>query len=714
MSFRDILTYNLNQITPLVLVTLFLPFSLGVMSQNVILEPPPEEPEQIIHDDEIQQRIEALVEELDEEVDITELLSELELLRQRPVNLNMATADDLRRLFFLNDIQINNLILHRERFGNLLSMLELQTIDGFDLETIERIQPYVSVQEAIDRRQISITDMLQRGNSQFFLRYQQLREEQRGFSAIDPEELEANPNARYLGSPYRLYSRYRYTYYNNVSIGITAEKDPGEEFFRGSQPQGFDFYSGHVYLREIGRLKALALGDFQVQFGQGLALWSGLAFGKSSEAVNIKKNGLGLRQYTSVDENNFMRGTGATIALGSFEITGFYSSKARDANVLETDTISREALVITSLQQTGLHRTPRELENKNSVQETFYGSNITFRKPNYHLGLTSYMMELGAEFRRNLSYYNQFDLNSQTNWSAGVDYNYIFRNINFFGEAATSQSGGFAILNGVMMALDPKLSMSILHRKFTPDYQSLLSVAFSENTRVSNENGLYFGINARFSNQWSMNAYADHFSFPWMKFRTYSPSRGYDYLVQVNYRPERRVEIYARYRIRNKPLNSPDETIIRYPVDVTRQNIRLHFSYPVSPSFTFRNRIELVDFNHGNKRQNGFLIYQDIGYRNLASPWAITFRYAIFDTDGFDSRIYAYENDVLYAFSFPFYSDKGHRTYIVARYRVNRNVDIQARLAQTVYTNRNTIGSGLDQIDGNSRTEIKAQMRLRF
>lgn len=689
-------------------------FPFAVSAQQEEPETPPVIPEQILEEDDFHQRIENLIEESDEEIDATELIEELELLRQRPLNLNAASAEDLRRIFFLNDIQINNLIVHRNRFGNLISMMELQAIDGFDLETIRRIQPFVTVSEVVERRRFNISDILERGNSQYFLRYQQLFEEQRGFSPIDPEELEANPNARYLGSPYRLYSRYRFSWYNNLSIGVTAEKDPGEEFFRGTQPYGFDFYSAHFYLRDAGRIKTLAVGDYQVQFGQGLTLWSGLAFGKSSEAINVKKNGLGLRPYTSVDENNFMRGAGTTISLGNFEFTGFYSGKGRDANVIEFDTISQEALVITSLQQTGLHRTPRELENKNSVRETFMGSNITYRRQNFHVGLTGYYMELGAEFRRNLSFYNQFDFNDRTNWAVGADYNYIVRNFNIFGEAATSRSGGYAILNGIMMSLDPRLSMSILHRRFSPDYQSLLSVAFSENTRVANENGIYLGLNARFSREWTLNAYADHFTFPWMKFRTYAPSRGYDYLIQLNYRPERNLEMYARYRIRNKPLNSPDASVIRFLDDVKRQNIRLHASYPVSPSFTFRNRVELVYFEHGSNKQTGYLIYQDIGYRSFASPWAITARYAIFDTDGFDARIYAYENDVLYAFSFPFYSDKGHRAYIVARYRFNRNLDLQARLAQTVYTNRNQIGSGLDLIDGNTRTEIKAQMRLRF
>lgn len=706
--------FSLPKNTPLIFVpAFFLAAGLSGAFAQVLevpdtLQPPP------VNEELFQQRIESLAEEAEEELDYSELIEELEIFLRNPINLNFATADDLRRLFFLNDIQINNLLNHISMFGRLLSIYELQSVEGFDQETIRLLQPYVTVAEERFRRHFRLDDMLREGNSQFFLRYQQLLEEQRGFSPIEPEELEANPNARYLGSPFRLYSRYRFTYYNNLSIGMTAEKDPGEEFFRGTQSNGFDYYSGHVYVRDFGRLRAAVVGDFQVQFGQGLTLWSGLTFGKSGEAVDIKKNGLGLRPHTSVDENNFMRGTGVTVGFGDFELTGFFSSKSRDANVLEMDTVTGEALVITSLQQTGLHRTPRELENKNAVQERVYGGHLAWKRNNLNLGATAYRMELGAEFQRNLSFYNQFDFNDRTNTNFGFDYNYISRNFNFFGEAAMSENGGYALLNGVMMSLDPRLSVSLLHRKFSKDYQSLFAAAFSENTRVVNEDGLYLGINARLSQQWRISAYADHFSFPWMKFRTYLPSKGYEYLVQVNYRPSRGTEMYARYRNKNKPLNSEDPGMIRHLEDVVRQNFRFHISYPISPSFTLRNRIELVDFRFGERKEKGFTIYQDVIYRSFSSPLAVTLRYALFDTDGFDSRIYVYENDVLYASSFPYYADKGSRAYVLVRYRLNRNIDLYARLAQTWYSNRDSSGSGLDRIEGNTRTEIKAQLRIRF
>ncbi len=669
-----------------------------------------------IDEDAFYQRIESIVEELDEdaEIDFAELIEELEYYAQNPLNLNYAREEDLQRFFFLNTFQIHNLLSYISVHGRLISIYELQAIEGWDMETIELILPFVMVEEERPRRYFTFDDMMSEGESQMFVRYQQVLEEQRGFSAIDPEELEENPNARYQGSPFMLYSRYRFTYYNNLSLGFTAQKRPGEQFFHGDQPYGFEFYSGHFFMRDFGRIKSLSVGDFQAQFGQGLALWSNLAFGKSYDAINTKKNPLGLRQYTSTDRNQFLRGVGSTIRLGDFEVTGFISHKKRDGNVLEYDTLREEALSITSLTATGNARLPREVENRRTVDETIYGGNVTYKQPTFSIGTTAYRYELGAKLDRNLSFHNQFDFSSQSNTNVSLDYNYIFRNFNVFGEFAMSKNGGYAMLNGIMASIDPRFSVSVLHRHITKDYQALMGNAFTENTRVVNERGLYLGVTANLSREWTLYAYADHFQFPWMKHRTYAPSRGYDYLGQVSYSPSREIDVYLRYRNRNKPLNSPYDVRIRYLDDVVRQNIRFHISYDVSDAFEFRNRVEFVDFAHGEKKEQGYMLYHDIIYRTLDKPLDITLRYALYDTDGYDSRIYAYENNVLYAFGFPFYSYKGSRSYLLFRYKLTYNIDIWARYAYTFYTNRASIGTGLNEINDNTRSEITAQIRLKF
>lgn len=694
------------------LFTIIFPFS-AFSNQNDTL-PHFEITEQTFNESNLYEHIELLAEENEGWFDYSELIEDLEFYLQNPLNLNYAKEEDLKCFFFLNDIQIRNFLNYLAKYERFISIFELQAIEGWDLETIELILPFVTINEEQTRRYFSFDDLIREGRHQMFIRYQQVLEEQKGYSSIDKKELEENPNARYLGSPYRLYTRYRFTYYNNISLGFTAQKNPGEEFFHGSQPYGFEFYSGHLFMQDFGHIKSLAIGDFQAQFGQGLILWPNLSFGKNYDAINIKKNPLGLRQYTSTDRNNFMRGVGTTLAYKNFEVTGFASHKKRDANVLKYDSVNQEVLAITSLTAIGNAGTPSELENKRTVDETIFGGNITYKKPNFSLGFTSYRYDLGAEFNRNLKIYNQFDFNNSSNTNTSLDYSYIFHNFNIFGEVAYSKNGGYAFLNGLMTSIDPRFSIAVLHRHITKDYQSQLGNAFTENTRVVNEQGLYLGLNFKLSNEWNIYAYADHFSFPWMKWRTYSPSSGYDYLAQINYKPSRQTQMYLRYRNKNKPLNSPRKSKIRYLDDVIRQNARFNISYDISELFSFRNRIEFIDFKHGDNEQQGFMVYHDILYRSLESPWAITLRYALFETGGYDSRIYAYEHNVLYAFGFPFYSDKGSRVYLLLKYDLGYNINLYARYAQTFYTNRDNIGTGLEKIDNNTRSEVTAQIRIKF
>ena len=666
----------------------------------------------------LEQKIEDVVEATDAEVDYSFLIEELEVYLKNKMNLNNATDEDLQHFFFLNDVQINNLIEHIKINGKLISLEELQSIDGFDLETINMLLPYVYVSGDVSDKHIRLKDMLKEGQSQLFIRYQQYTEPQVGFTAIDDSSLAANPNARYLGSPYRLYTRYSFNFSNNINIGFTAEKDPGEEFFKGSQKNGFDFYSAHIYLRNVGKIKALTIGDYHVQFGQGLTFWSGLGFSKSADAVNVKKNPLGIRPCASVDENLFMRGLAGTYAIKNFEISGFYSSKKRDGSVnLSTDTLENndDQLSVSSLLETGYHRTPSELSKKGTVNEVIYGGNLTYRKRLFSVGVTAARTELSHALDKVIYPYNQFEFSGKENLNLGADYNYIFKNMNIFGEVARSENGGMAYLNGAILSLDPKLSLSALYRKYDINYQSLYSSGFSEGSKVSNEQGLFIGLLAAPVRSWTFTAYADNFSFPWLRYRVNAPSKGFDYMLQVNYKPNKILEMYARYRNKTKQLNNTTAENGLYFLDNTeKENYRYEIKYKVSENFLLKNRLEYVKYSVGDSSHTGFTMYQDFQYAPKKLPFSITLRYALFDTDNYDTRIYVYENDVLYASSFPSYYYKGSRAYILLSYKANRHLDFWFRIAQTYYSNQSTIGTGLDQINGNTKTEVKVQMRVKF
>jgi hypothetical protein len=676
-------------------------------------------------DNMLEQKIETIAEDMeDAELDYTIIFDELLYFIEHPINLNRTSKDELQSLHLLSDIQINNLLEHIEKNGKLMAIYELQAIRGFDIVTIRKILPYVTVSADLDRPRITFQEMLRNGQHQFITRHHVVLEEQVGYAPIDDSTLAARPNSRYLGSPDRIFTRYRFNYGNKISMGFTAEKDPGEEFFRGSQKQGFDYFSAHLFLRNFGVVKALAIGDYQLQFGQGLTFWSGFAFRKSSFITNIKRQGMGLRPYGAVDENRFLRGAGVTLGHKGFEFTAFGSHKRIDANVLtvsdtlelDDDFIVNEQTIITSFQLTGLHRTPTEVARKNAISETIYGGNLAYRRRNFQIGVTAARTEFGGILSRNLSFYNQFEFNSQANTNIGLDYNYIWRNMNFFGEFSRSANGGLASVNGVLMSLDQRVSFIVLHRNFQRNYHGIYTAAFGEGARNANEQGIYTGVIIQPVSKVSLNMYYDRFIFPWMRFQIDAPSYGSDMFAQINYMPSKKTELYFRIRQRDRFRNSPEDIDeIDYIVGTWQVNYRFNASYQITPTIRLRNRIETINFRIGEREdEKGFLIYQDIIYRGLRSPFQLTARYALFDTDSWNARLYAYETDVLYAFSIPAFFMRGSRVFLMAKYTYKRNLDIWFRISQTFMYNRDTIGSGLDQINGNTRTETKIQLRYRF
>ena len=665
----------------------------------------------------IEQRVDFLL-DINEggEADFTTLFEQLEIFYNRPINLNQAKKIDLEDLGLLNSLQINALLKHIEKNGKLITLEELQSIEGFDLETIRLIQPFVKVNGDLDQAKLSFRNILNEGSSSLYIRYTRVLEEQEGFSPISAEDLAANENARYLGNADKWFTRYRFNYSNNLSLGFTGEKDAGEQFLNGNNKNGFDFYSGHVFLQGFGVVKQLAIGDFQAQFGQGLTFWSGLAFGRTPSIFTLKRNAPKLRPYTSVQEDLFLRGGGITLQHKDMELTLFYSSKKADANISGRDTLTNEA-IISSISEDGFHRTPNEIEDENVVLQEYLGANLSYEKRNFSIGVTGVHNRIDAEFQPRISPYNQFSQLDNQNTNVGADFSYLFKNVNVFGEVSKSLDGGIGHTVGALIVLDKRLSLAIQNRRFERNFIPIQSNAIGESSTNTNENGTFIGLEAKPSKTITISAFADRFSFDWLRFQTDAPSTGHRLLAQLDYKPSKKIAAYFRYRKRSRGRN--DNSISDEGLTSLSQeglsNYRINFAYQVTKEIQLKSRVEFTRYNIGNgQNEDGLLLYQDIRFKKLSFPLSLTLRYALFSTDSYNSRIYAYENDVLYAFSIPAFNGRGTRFYITTKYRIRRGVDLWLRFAQTYYSDRTSIGTGRDEITGNTRSEIKAQLRLKF
>ncbi len=636
-------------------------------------------------------------------------IDELENFKDHPINLNKATAEDLNDFPLLNAQQITTLLNHIGKFGKLLSIYELQGIAGYDIQLINRMLPYVMVDNDIKDVVVPAKKLFSKGSFIWVTRYRQVIEKSAGYKRTD--------GSGYLGKPFGLFTRFRYTYGTKLSYGITAEKDAGEQFFKNTNKQGFDFYSGHFFLRNFKALKALAIGDFEVRFGQGLTIWSGFGIRKSPAVMNVKREGMKLRPYTSVNESNFMRGGGFTVGGKGFEFTAFGSFKQVDANLLtQMDTSLNVDEAFSSFNESGFHRTTSEVADRNSVNNLTTGGNFSYNKRKWHVGVNALYSKNFQNFQPTYPTYNLFNLDKNWFVNASVDYHVLLKNFQFFGEEAFSDNGGFALLNGVLTSLDPKVDVSVVHRYYSKNYWQRYAAGFGESSTTQNENGLYFGITARPVAMLRLDGYFDLYMSRWLKYLTDAPSYGSDNFLQATFTPNRKFEMYLRYRFELKQKNeSNNETPMDYLANEKRQQLRFNIKYKVTDALTLANRIEWGFYRMGSsKPENGFLIYQDVNFKWMKSPVSFNVRLAIFKTASYNTRFYAYESDVLYSFSIPAYYGNGMRYYLTARYSITRNIDLWFRFSQTYQFGEKTIGTGLDEIDKQHKSEVKVQLRLKF
>ncbi len=661
------------------------------------------------NDQTIEQIIESVVANQTDDFDYTELVERLNFYKKSKINLNKTTKEQLQELVFLNPLQISSFLDHVATNGKLINELELQSVAGFDLETIKNLLYFANISAPTGFENFTFKKLLSDGKSDLLVRYSRYLNTQKGFTIP-----ESSSKSRYLGTPERVFTRYRFSFSNNIQFSLNVEKDAGEKYWNNTNGQtGPDFVSSSLYIKDLKNFKKIAIGDYSLQFGQGLTLWSGLSFGKGADIFSVAKQDVGLKAYTSVNEFSFFRGFATQINFGKFDFTPFVSYNKLDAGIALNPLTNLED--ISSLQQSGLHRTQNELKNRRRVDQLIFGGNLQYNYKKLSLGLTGYHSKYGQSFAPGSGLYNKFDFSGDQLNNVGFNYSYTLNNTYFFGEVAHSLNYGFAFINGLISSLSPAVSAVLFHRNYQKDYYSFYNQGIGESSVAVNERGFYAGLQIKPSRKFSVDFYTDLFKFPWLKFGVDAPSSGYDLLTQFNYTPNRNTRFTLRYQFQNKQQNSPIKLVTNQLEFEKKSNYRAEVQYQINDNFSLRNRLEVVQYHQESAIQKfGFLAYQDVNYSPLSSKWSGNMRLTLFDTDGFDTRIYAYENDVLYGFSIPGFQNQGVRYYTNVRYNVKRGIDLWVKYSYTKFNNVETVGSGLDEIKGDNRSEAKLQLRIQF
>ncbi len=666
---------------------------------------------QVTDDEEyLQEIIESLSAVSDDESSHEEIYNSLLQLQENPVDINRAGRDELYKLFFLNDRQVDSILRYRELHGPFLEKQELFYVNGLEPGIVKWILPFIDLNQVHPEKSLKPASWLADSRVSVMARYSATMEKKSGFEKNDEGV------SHYLGKPGRYVGNIKLNVPGLINSGIAIDRDPGEPFLwaPGRNYFGFDHYSYHFTILERGVLKNLTLGDYKVQFGQGLVLGNGFYLGKSSESVqSVTGRSGGIRPYSSAAESGFFRGGALTLGKGPFNLTIFLSYMRTDTRLDTTSSESDD--FITNLITTGLHRTVAELQNRKNNFQLDAGAHAGFKnnKGNFEMGMTTVYTRFSLPYREKTTYYNQFDFTGTSLQIAGIDYRYFHRRFYVFGETAYSGKGGLGIVNGIMANLSKNIETSLCVRHYDRGLHTLYGNPFRESSSPCNESGIYWGIKILPVKNIALNLYFDDFSFPWLKYNLRRPSGGNELMTKITWIPRRILECYGQVVVKNKDSKQTETgpgIVKAIPGSQAQYRIQARLNFYSGWQLT--GRFQASRHTLSNEKSTGMMAYQDIG-RKLRFGSLHT-RFIWFRTDDFQSRQYEYEQGALYDYQVPSFYGDGIRAYMVFSLKPGKHLRCWVKAGRTLYWNTGTIGSGWDQIRGNHKTEILLQSEYNF
>lgn len=637
------------------------------------------------------------LEALAEETDASAWEDELEDLAYRlhePLNLNVATRGQLEQFLFLTSLQVENLLAYVYAHGPMQTLYELQWVEEMDKRTIERLLPFVCVKPVDEGRGFpSWRSLLKFGKHEALFRFDVPFYRRKGYEKD------------YLGPSWYHSLRYSFRRGDYVQVGFAAEKDAGEPFFALHDRKGYDHYSYYAVLRNLGRLKVLALGTYRLSFGQGLVLGNSFGLGKSFSLATSDYHVHGIRKHASTDEYNYFRGMAATVeAVRGLEVSAFYSHRTLDGRV--------EDGTITSIDESGLHRTETEVEKRNVLALQLAGGNVAYRNRFLHVGLTGIYYFFDRPYRPNLREYAKYNLQGNRFYNIGLDYRYRLGRFGWTGEAALGKKG-YAFFNRLSYDFSPDYRLMLVHRYYAHDYWAMFAHSFGEGSKPQNENGWYLAAEIAPFARWRFFASTDFFSFPWWRYRISKPSQGTDIRFQATYMPFGDLSMYVNYRFKRRER---DVTGTGGEVTLPTYHHRTRFRLTYAPGAWKLQTT--ADYNLFRQQtyasRQGWQCSQLCTYVLPWFPLDISLQGTYFDTDDYDSRVYVYEKGLLYTFYTPSYSGQGVRCSVHLRYDFAQWLTLLAKLGHTVYFDRDEISSGKDLIRSNRKMDLQIQVRAKF
>jgi len=508
-------------------------------------------------------------------------------------------------------------------------------------------------------------------------------------------------DSSYLGSAVRILTKYRFTA-GGFSGGFTLEKDSGEKLLTGNPPLP-DFISAHISYNGRGFIRRIIIGDYSARFGQGTNINTGIRRGISLISPGYMSASDEIRPYSSTEENRFLRGFAAQFSVRNIEMSIFISKHSSDATIAASPVSSEEYIV--SFLQDGVHNTPSLLKKKDAAAQLAYGAALSYNLKNLKIGLVWSQNRFSLPVNQTSKTPEKVsEFTGDKNSTFTAYYSSFIRKILLYGEFSANSNKKLALIQGVSFRPSDRLTINFLFRDYNSGYTTFIGSGPGSSAKTANEKGVLGNFTFEAAKHLFISGGYDIHNFHWLKYRCSSPSWGTRHELKVRYLPSDKLTIDASFI---KRLVVADNTAARGIPDQLKIVTR---SYKITSRYSASHNLSIgarIDYNIVNPSESqGFMISQELNYNFRKVPVTLWARYCLFNTDSWASRIYSYENDLLYSFSIPALAGEGSRSYIMARWKIGKFAEIRIKYGIT-----STVTNGNSCLN---TEEIKAQFRVWF
>ena len=605
------------------------------------------------------------------EVDYEQLQSDLYALHDAPIDLNNTSDEELSQLYFLSPQQIDDILAYAGRHP-FESLYELRLIPSLAEYEIRDLLPFVNIHPSDEKSSLPFREGSGLG---LYPREVFAHATHEIITRVDARNIEGVAGT----DPMYVQGRYRFDYQRKVTFGAQLRRPVGG-IAKDLQ------YGAYLQLRDITpHLHTVVGGNFQASFGQGLVLAPVFHSGKTSYVSSVGMQQQGLRYYSSVDGEG-LHGAGATIR------HAFSSQTRLDASALYS---MRRA--------------------NDSTWHHLIGANLTLRHKRLEVQLTAIenLWSDSIHPYRNAKY-NRHYFRGRNQAVIGASFRYNHGWFDAFGEVAAAQNGrwGLGALIGSRFYPTQGVSLVALYRYYSPYFDNALGYAFSETSRINDENGGYLGFEITRWRNWRISGYGDVFYFSGYKYGLGDAVKtlGYDAMAEIQYSWAKHPSFQGgdggrlslRLRARQKGDLATYSTRLQFDWAQGSWSLRTtaEANLTSSSSLNIQHNTSNIQYHSLPFREGsglgpyGYTVYQDIAFDFAQSglsakgkpiPLSLRLRVQWFDAREWDNRIYTYEHDVLYAFSIPAVYGLGGRAYLCLRWQIIPQLALYFRVSETIY-----------------------------